>query len=79
MWKNPETLYSAYHDQQGVIERFIKHAMQKALSCIGYAPAEQNADSWTYEVEINKIFKRVEMYINFTKGLSLQKHQLEIR
>jgi len=79
MWKKPETLYSAYHDQQGVTERFIKHGMQNALSCIVYAPDEQNVGSWTYEVDINKLLKRVEMYINFTKGLSLQKHQLEIR
>ncbi|GLJ34566.1 hypothetical protein SUGI_0695270 [Cryptomeria japonica] len=27
MWRNPETLYSAYHDKKGETERFIKHGM----------------------------------------------------
>ena len=79
MWKNPKTLHSTYYDKHGVFKHFVRNATENAMSCIGYAPDEQNADSWTYEVEINKNFKRVEMYINFTKGLSLQKHQLEIR
>ena len=79
MWKNPETLYSAYHDKKGVTERFIKHGMQKALSFIGYAADEDSVNSWLYEVEINKLLRRVEMYISFPKGLKLDKQQIEIR
>ncbi|KAH9315723.1 hypothetical protein KI387_024350 [Taxus chinensis] len=79
MWKNPETLYSAYHDNMGVTERFIKHGMQNALSCIGYASDEDSVQSWIYEVEINKLLRRVEMYIKFPQGLNLDKHQIQIR
>ncbi|GLJ39980.1 hypothetical protein SUGI_0817940 [Cryptomeria japonica] len=79
MWRNPETLYSAYNDKKGVTERFIKHSMQKALSCIGYAPDEDSVQSWCYDVEINKLLRRVEMYISFPQGLTLNKHQIQIR
>ncbi|GLJ39975.1 hypothetical protein SUGI_0817810 [Cryptomeria japonica] len=79
MWKNPETLYSAYHDKKGVTERFIKHGVQKALSCIGYEPDEDSVKSWCYDVEINKLLRRVEMYISFPQGLNLDKHQIQIR
>ncbi|KAH9306445.1 hypothetical protein KI387_010849, partial [Taxus chinensis] len=69
MWKNPATLYSAYHDNKGVIERFVKNGMQNALSCIGYVPDEEFMQSWRYEVEINRLLRRVEMYITFPQDL----------
>ncbi|KAH9316911.1 hypothetical protein KI387_018680, partial [Taxus chinensis] len=79
MWKSAETLYSEYHDNKGVTEYFIKHGMKNALSCIGYAPDEDSVQSWSYEVEINKLLRRVEMYITFPQGLNLDKHQIQIR
>ncbi|KAH9306443.1 hypothetical protein KI387_010847 [Taxus chinensis] len=79
MWKNPATLYSAYHDNKGVFERLVKNGMQNALSCIGYVPDEDFMQSWRYEVEINMLLRRVEMYITFPQGLNLSKHRIQIR
>ncbi|GLJ19812.1 hypothetical protein SUGI_0358950 [Cryptomeria japonica] len=79
MWRNPETLYSAYHDKKGETECFIKHGMQKALSCIGYAPNEDSVKSWCNDMEIDKLLRRVKMYIFFARGLNLDKHQIQIR
>ena len=79
MWKNPETLHSAYYDKHGVVKRFLRNATENALSCIGYALDEEYASSWIYDVEINQNLKRVEKYFTFQKGLSLDKYQIQIR
>eukprot|EP01018_Ginkgo_biloba_P029340 Gb_06303 [translate_table: standard] len=79
MWKKPEILHSAYHDKQGVCERFAKNGLQNALSSIGYPPTREIVDSWTYEVQINMALTRVEMYVTFTESLNLEEHHIEIR
>uniref|UniRef100_A0A0D6QRR4 Sulfatase-modifying factor enzyme domain-containing protein n=1 Tax=Araucaria cunninghamii TaxID=56994 RepID=A0A0D6QRR4_ARACU len=78
MWKKPENLYSAYNNKLGLNEQFSKNCMQTALSCIGYTVDEESLESWSYEVHINKIIKRVEMFVTFPKGLNIHKHQILI-
>eukprot|EP01018_Ginkgo_biloba_P029349 Gb_35491 [translate_table: standard] len=67
MWKSPEILYPAYHDEQGVFERFVKNGMKNALSCIGYLPMNrESVDSFcSFEVQINTVLGRVELYVVF--------------
>eukprot|EP01018_Ginkgo_biloba_P029344 Gb_20905 [translate_table: standard] len=80
MWKSPEILYPAYHDKQGLWERFAKNGMKNALSCIGYLPINgESVDSFcSFEVEINSVLGRVELYVAFPRGLNLPKYQLQI-
>eukprot|EP01018_Ginkgo_biloba_P029345 Gb_20906 [translate_table: standard] len=81
MWKSPEILYPAYHDKQGVCERFAKNGMKNALSCIGYLPMNgESVDSFcSFDIEINTVLRRVESYVTFPRGLNLPKYQLQIR
>eukprot|EP01018_Ginkgo_biloba_P029346 Gb_20904 [translate_table: standard] len=80
MWKSLEILYPAYHDKQGVCERFVKNGMKNALSCIGYLPMNgESVDSFcSFDIEINTVLKRVESYVTFPRGLNLPKYQLQI-
>eukprot|EP01018_Ginkgo_biloba_P029353 Gb_07692 [translate_table: standard] len=81
MWKSLEILYPAYHDKQGVCERFAKNGMKNALSCIGYLPMNgESVDSFcSFDIEINTVLRRVESYVTFPRSLNLPKYQLQIR
>eukprot|EP01018_Ginkgo_biloba_P029347 Gb_35490 [translate_table: standard] len=80
-WKSFEILYPAYHDKQGVCERFVKNGMKNALSCIGYLPMNgESVDSFcSFDIEINTVLRRVESYVTFPRGLNPPKYQLQIR
>lgn len=78
MWKETATLYAAYHDREGVTEKFIKNGMRNALQILGYMASEEEENSWVYEVEINSKDRFVEMYLKFPRGL-IFRHYVNIR
>ncbi|CAM6124876.1 unnamed protein product [Calypogeia fissa] len=78
MWKKAATLYAAYHDREGVTEKFIRNGMKNALRILGYTISAEEEMSWVYEVEINSKDRFVEMYLKFPRGISLFRHNVNI-
>ncbi|DBA68320.1 TPA: hypothetical protein ACH3X2_013633 [Trebouxia sp. C0005] len=62
LWKDAKTLHAAYCDSQGVTEAFIKNGMTHALHAVGVG-AQADPACWLYDVVINPVDRRVEMWL----------------
>lgn len=62
LWKDAKTLHAAYCDSQGVTEAFIKNGMTHALHAVGVG-AQAAPACWLYDVVINPVDRRVEMWL----------------
>ncbi|KAG0553605.1 hypothetical protein KC19_12G024700 [Ceratodon purpureus] len=78
MWKDNAKLYAAYHDKKGVTELFIKNGMRVALSLLGHTTTAAEEEKWIYEVVVNDVLRRVEMYLKFTEEMVLPDHNIHI-
>ena len=61
LWKDAGVLHAAYHDSQGVTERFIKNGLRSALSVLG-AEGKGEAGDWTYDVVVNAELQQVRRF-----------------
>lgn len=78
MWKDREILYAAYHDKEGVTEMFIKNGVRNALRTLGYEASDEEEASWVYEVDVNPVLRRVEMWVRVPRGLNLYRGGIHI-
>lgn len=62
LWKDAATLHAAYGDSKGVTEAFIKNGMAHALHALGVG-AKADPACWQYDVVINPVDRRVEMWL----------------
>lgn len=62
LWKDAAILHAAYCDSQGVTEAFIKNGMAHALHALGVG-AKADPSCWHYDVVINPVDRRVEMWL----------------
>lgn len=76
MWKDTAKLYAAYHDTKGVTELFIKNGMRCALALLGHTTTPAEEETWVYEVVVNDVLRRVEMYLKFTEEMHLPEHNI---
>lgn len=78
MWKDTGKLYAAYHDKGGITEAFIKNGMQCALALLGQTATPAEEEAWVYEVVVNDVLRRVEMYLKFAEEMRLPEHNIHI-
>lgn len=60
VWKDASVLYNAYHDRQGVTERFITNILSRLNSELR---GDFVMDKFRYRVIVNDVVHRVEMYL----------------
>lgn len=73
LWKDAETLHSAYCDSGGVTEAFIKNGLANALATASQGSFRMDQAAWEYRVVVNPEAMQVRLQMPESPNLQLVK------